>query len=162
MAHDLIELATRVGQALKSRGLMLTTAESCTGGGVAQAITEIAGSSAWFDCGFVTYSNASKMALLDVPASVLQAHGAVSLQTAAAMSTGALGNSDAQVALSTTGIAGPDGGTPDKPVGTVCFGWAQGEKLMVERVLFSGDRHAVRVQSVEHALRGLLVFLDRR
>jgi nicotinamide-nucleotide amidase len=162
MAHDLIELATRVGQALKSRGLMLTTAESCTGGGVAQAITEIAGSSAWFDCGFVTYSNASKMALLDVPASVLQAHGAVSVETAAAMSQGALRNSDAQVALSTTGIAGPDGGTPDKPVGTVCFGWAQEEKLMVERVLFSGDRHAVRVQSVEHALRGLLVFLDRR
>ena len=162
MAHDLIELATRVGQALKSRGLMLTTAESCSGGGVAQAITEIAGSSAWFDCGFVTYSNASKMALLDVPASVLQAHGAVSVETAAAMSQGALRNSDAQVALSTTGIAGPDGGTPDKPVGTVCFGWAQEEKLMVERVLFSGDRHAVRVQSVEHALRGLLVFLDRR
>jgi nicotinamide-nucleotide amidase len=162
MAHDLIELATRVGQALKSRGLMLTTAESCTGGGVAQAITEIAGSSAWFDCGFVTYSNASKMALLDVPASVLLAHGAVSVETAAAMSQGALRNSDAQVALSTTGIAGPDGGTPDKPVGTVCFGWAQGEKLMVERVLFSGDRQAVRVQSIEHALRGLLVFLDRR
>ncbi|HWT71163.1 MAG TPA: CinA family protein [Oxalicibacterium sp.] len=161
MAHDLIELATLVGQALKSRGLMLATAESCTGGGVAQAVTEIAGSSAWFDRGFVTYSNAAKMALLDVPAAVLEAHGAVSRETAAAMSAGALGNSDAQVALSTTGIAGPDGGTPDKPVGTVCFGWAQGKRVMTERVLFSGDRHAVRTQTVEHALRGLLVFLDQ-
>jgi nicotinamide-nucleotide amidase len=161
MAHDLIALATLVGQALKSRGLVLATAESCTGGGVAQAITEIAGSSAWFDRGFVTYSNASKITLLDVPASVLDTHGAVSTETAAAMSKGALRNSDAGIALSTTGIAGPDGGTPDKPVGTVCFGWAQGEKLMVERVLFSGDRHAVRVQTVEHALRGLLVFLDQ-
>jgi nicotinamide-nucleotide amidase len=101
------------------------------------------------------------MALLDVPASVLEAHGAVSRETAAAMSTGALRNSDAQVALSTTGIAGPDGGTPDKPVGTVCFGWVLGEKLMTERVQFSGDRHAVRMQSIEHALRGLLVFLDQ-
>jgi len=161
MAHDLIALAARVGQALKSRGLMLATAESCTGGGVAQAITEIPGSSAWFERGFVTYSNASKMALLGVPACVLEAHGAVSRETAAAMSTGALANSEAQVALSTTGIAGPDGGTPDKPVGTVCFGWAHGEKLMTERVQFSGDRREVRAQSVEHALRGLLVLLDQ-
>jgi nicotinamide-nucleotide amidase len=165
MAHDLIELATLVGQALKARGLVLATAESCTGGGVAQAITEIRGSSAWFDRGFVTYSNASKVALLDVPAEALEAHGAVSRETAAAMSGGALRNSDAQVVLSITGIAGPDGGTPDKPVGTVCFGWAQGktqgEKLMTERVEFSGDRHAIRAQSVEHALRGLLVFLDQ-
>jgi nicotinamide-nucleotide amidase len=161
MAHDLIELAARVGETLKTHGLMLATAESCTGGGVAQAITEIPGSSAWFDRGFVTYSNASKMALLDIPASALEAHGAVSRETAAAMSTGALRHSDAQVALSTTGIAGPDGGTPDKPVGTVCFGWVLGEKLMTERVQFSGDRHAVRTQSIEHALRGLLVFLDQ-
>jgi nicotinamide-nucleotide amidase len=161
MAHDLIELATLVGQALKSRGLMLTTAESCTGGGVAQALTEIPGSSAWFDRGFVTYSNASKTALLDVPPATLEAYGAVSRETAAAMSSGALHNSDAQVALSTTGIAGPDGGTLEKPVGTVCFGWVHGEEVMTERVQFSGDRHEIRMQSVEHALRGLLVLLDQ-
>jgi nicotinamide-nucleotide amidase len=158
---NLIELATQVGQRLKERGLILATAESCTGGGVAQAITEIAGSSAWFDCGFVTYSNASKMSLLNVPPSILEQHGAVSIETAAAMCDGALHNSNASVALSTTGIAGPDGGVPDKPVGTICFGWKCGELVQVERTLFSGDRHAVRVQTVEYALRGLLTLLQR-
>jgi nicotinamide-nucleotide amidase len=99
--------------------------------------------------------------LLNVPSTVLEQHGAVSNETAAEMCRGALRNSNAQVALSTTGIAGPDGGSPDKPVGTVCFGWVQGEKVKVERVLFSGDRHAVRVQTVAHALRGLLKLLDQ-
>lgn len=157
----LIELATQVGQRLKQRGLILATAESCTGGGVAQAITEIAGSSAWFDCGFVTYSNASKMSLLNVPAEVLEQYGAVSNETAAAMCDGALRNSNASVAVSTTGIAGPDGGAPGKPVGTICFGWKYGESIHVERTLFSGDRHAVRVQTVEYALGGLLALLER-
>lgn len=157
---DLITLAATVGQRLKARGLMLATAESCTGGGVAQTITEIAGSSAWFDCGFVTYSNASKMSLLGVPGSTLEQHGAVSAETAAAMCEGALRNSKATVSLSTTGIAGPDGSVPGKPVGTVFFGWALGDAVRVERMQFSGDRHAVRTQTVEHALRGLLTLLD--
>lgn len=152
-------IAMEVGQLLKQRGLMLATAESCTGGGVALAITDIAGSSAWFDCGFVTYSNASKIALLKVPTQTLDQHGAVSEETATAMCQGALRNSRAQLALATTGIAGPDGGVPGKPVGTVCFGWACGEALRVETKHFSGDRAAVRAQSVDHALRGLLDFI---
>lgn len=154
--QDIVALAALVGQQLKHRGLILATAESCTGGGVAQAITEIAGSSAWFDCGFVTYSNASKMALLQVPADVLDQHGAVSNETATAMCQGALRNSLATVALSTTGIAGPDGAVPGKPVGTIYFGWACGDVTQVERVLFSGDRHLIREQTVRHALQGLL------
>jgi nicotinamide-nucleotide amidase len=158
---DIIELAALVGQELKSRGLILATAESCTGGGVAQALTEIAGSSTWFDCGFVTYSNASKMALLNVPADVLEQYGAVSNETAAAMCKGALRSSLATVALSTTGIAGPDGGVPGKPVGTIYFGWACGDMEQVERMLFNGDRRSVREQTVKHALRGLLELLAR-
>lgn len=153
---QLIELAATVGRALQERKLLLATAESCTGGGVAQAITEIAGSSEWFDCGFVTYSNASKTALLEVPSAVLSAHGAVSEQTAAAMAGGALSRSNAGVAVSTTGIAGPGGAVPGKPVGTVCFGWAIGNTIDTERVLFAGDRHAVREQTIVHALQGLL------
>lgn len=154
--QSLIDLATAIGQALKARNWMLATAESCTGGGVAQAITEIAGSSSWFDRGFVTYSNDSKVALLGVPAQILANHGAVSEQTAAAMVEGALANSHAQVALSTTGIAGPGGAVPGKPVGTVCFAWCIGTTVHTEQRLFSGDRHAVREQSVVHALEGLL------
>jgi nicotinamide-nucleotide amidase len=141
---------------LQDRRCVLATAESCTGGGVAQAITEVAGSSEWFDCGFVTYSNASKMALLKVPAAILSAHGAVSEETAAAMASGALANSRANAAVSTTGIAGPGGAVPGKPVGTVCFGWAVGDAVDTEQVLFSGDRRAVREQTVLYALQGLL------
>lgn len=158
---DIPELAVLVGQELKSRGLILATAESCTGGGVAQAITEIAGSSAWFDCGFVTYSNASKTALLNVPVDLLEQHGAVSNETATAMCEGALRNSQATIALSTTGIAGPDGGVPGKPVGTIYFGWACGELTHVESMLFSGDRHSVREQTVRYALQGLLKLLEK-
>lgn len=157
---ELIALATQAGQQLKKRGLVLATAESCTGGGVAQAITEIAGSSEWFDCGFVTYSNDAKTALLGVPSDMLEQHGAVSAETAAAMCTGTLRNSRATVSLSITGIAGPGGAVPGKPVGTVWFGWAHGESVRTEKMLFDGDRHAVRTQSVVHALRGLLALLD--
>jgi nicotinamide-nucleotide amidase len=152
----LTELATAVGRALQNHQYMLATAESCTGGGVAQAITEVAGSSEWFDCGFVTYSNASKMALLKVPAAILSAHGAVSEETAAAMASGAIANSLANAAVSTTGIAGPGGAVPGKPVGTVCFGWVIGDAADTEQVLFSGDRRAVREQTVHYALQGLL------
>ena len=155
-----IELAARVGQSLQKRGLLLTTAESCTGGGIAQAITDIAGSSDWFDCGFITYSNASKTELLDVPAALIAQHGTVSEEIAAAMAQGALSNSNAHVTLSTTGIAGPGGAVPGKPVGTICFGWAKGEELHTERLVFSGDRQQIREQTVVHALRGLLRFLE--
>lgn len=156
-------LARRLGAALVDRGWMLAAAESCTGGLAAGAITAIAGSSAWFERGFVTYSNAAKEELLGVPAATLQAFGAVSEETARAMADGALRRSRAQLAFSITGIAGPDGGTPDKPVGTVCFGWAWradgGLHGCTERVRFTGDRAAVREQSVRHALAGVLAIL---
>lgn len=157
--EDIIELATRVGRALKTHGLMLATAESCTGGGVAQAVTEIAGSSEWFERGFVTYSNAAKASMLGVPEDLINRHGAVSEEVAGAMASGAVANSRAQVALSTTGIAGPGGAVPGKPVGTVCFGWSMGNRTVSEKLVFAGDRHAVREQSVAHALRGLLRFI---
>jgi nicotinamide-nucleotide amidase len=159
VTNDIIDLAIRVGQALQAKGLLLCTAESCTGGGVAQAVTAIAGSSDWFDCGFVTYSNASKSKLLDVPPAPLAQHGAVSEEVAVAMAQGALANSNADVALSTTGIAGPTGAVPGKPVGTVCFAWSMGGATRTERLVFAGDRESVRQQSVLHALQGLLRFI---
>jgi len=127
---------------------------------VAQAITDIAGSSEWFDCGFITYSNASKTEMLDVPAALFAQHGTVSEEIAAAMAQGALANSNAHLSLSTTGIAGPGGAVPGKPVGTVCFGWAKGEQVHTERLVFAGDRQAVRRQSVIHALKGLLRMVE--
>ncbi|HEV7814711.1 MAG TPA: CinA family protein [Janthinobacterium sp.] len=160
MTNDILDLAARLGQALQAKGLLLVTAESCTGGGVAQAVTEIAGSTGWFDCGFVSYSNASKTELLEVPAALIAQHGSVSEEVAAAMAEGALANSNAHVAVSTTGIAGPSGAVPGKPVGTVCFGWANNDSVHTERLVFSGDRHAVREQTVAHALQGLLRFLS--
>ena len=160
MSNEIIELASKVGEALQAKRLVLVTAESCTGGGVSQAITEIAGSTGWFDCGFVTYSNNSKTELLDVPAALIAQFGSVSEEVAAAMAEGALSNSVADVALSTTGIAGPTGAVPGKPVGTVCFGWSRGGTTMTERLVFQGDRHAVREQTVIHALRGLLRFIE--
>jgi len=161
MSSDtILALAAQVGKALQEKGLILTTAESCTGGGVAQAITEIAGSSDWFDCGFVTDSNASKTEMLDVSAALMAQMGSVSEEVAAAMATGALGASNAHIALSTTGIAGPTGAVPGKPVGTVCFGWANGDSVHTERLVFAGDRKAVREQSVIHVLQGLLRFIN--
>lgn len=153
------DLAARVGQALKARKLLLSTAESCTGGGVAQAITEIAGSSEWFDCGFVTYSNVSKNELLNISEALIAQHGAVSEEIAAAMAEGAIANSSSDVAVSTTGIAGPGGAVPGKPVGTVCFGWKVGDQTFTERLVFAGDRQAVREQAVMHSLQGLLRML---
>ena len=154
-----LELATRVGHTLKAKGLLLATAESCTGGGIAHAITEIAGSSEWFDCGFVTYSNASKNELLDISEALIAQHGAVSEEIAGAMAEGAVANSSSDVAVSTTGIAGPGGAVPGKPVGTVCFGWRVGDKTYTERLVFKGDRQEVRAQTVEHSLKGLLKLL---
>ena len=155
-----IQLAERVGAALKSRKLLLSIAESCTGGGVCAAVTDIAGSSEWFDCGFVTYSNSSKTEILNISASLIAQHGAVSEEIAAAMAEGALANSEAHIAISTTGIAGPGGAVPGKPVGTVCFGWVVGGVSHTERKVFQGDRLAVREQTVSHALEKLLRFLD--
>lgn len=160
VSNDIENLAERAGRALQAKGYLLATAESCTGGGISQAVTEIAGSTSWFDCGFVVYSNASKTELVDVPAALLAQHGAVSEEVAAAMAQGALANSNAHVALSTTGIAGPSGAVPGKPVGTVCFGWAKGDHVHTERLVFQGDRHAVREQTVRHALEGLLRFIE--
>lgn len=159
MTNDITELARQAGQALQQRKLLLATAESCTGGGLAEAITDIAGSSGWFECGFVSYSNAAKRAMLSVPQALILGHGAVSEEVAAAMASGALAHSAAQVAVSTTGIAGPGGAVPGKPVGTVCFGWADADRIHTERVVFAGDRQAVRAQSVAHALEGLLRFV---
>jgi len=161
MADDtLVELAAELGSALKAHGWMLALAESCTGGWVAQAVTAVPGSSAWFERGFVTYSNAAKMEMLGVTAETLRLHGAVSEPTAREMALGALAHSRAQVAAAVTGIAGPDGGTPAKPVGTVCFAWAfAGGAVHAATHHFAGDREAVRRQSTEAALRGLLAYL---
>lgn len=160
MTNDILDLASKVGRALEAKRLVLATAESCTGGGVSQAITDIAGSTGWFDCGFVTYSNASKTELLVVPAALIAQFGSVSEEVAGRMAEGALANSTADVAVSTTGIAGPTGAVPGKPVGTVCFGWARGDSTFTERLVFQGDRQAVREQAVAHALQGLLRFIE--
>ncbi|MBY0572119.1 MAG: CinA family protein [Undibacterium sp.] len=155
-----LELAEKVGVALKSRKLLLSVAESCTGGGICQVLTEIVGSSEWFDCGFVPYSNSSKTEMLGIAASLIAQHGAVSEEIAGAMAEGAIANSEAHISLSTTGIAGPGGAVPGKPVGTVCFGWKVGGITHTERKVFAGDRHAVREQTVAHALDKLLRFVE--
>jgi nicotinamide-nucleotide amidase len=161
MDEELRTLSAEVGAALSATGAVLATAESCTGGWVAEVITATAGSSTWFDCGFVTYSNAAKQRLLGVPASTLAAHGAVSEAAALAMAHGALANSAATVALSVTGIAGPGGAVPGKPVGTVCFGWAlAGGVERTETRHFDGDREAVRRKSLRHTLAVLLALLE--
>ena len=155
--QDLEILAGQVGSLLQANGQKLATAESCTGGWVAQCLTAIAGSSNWFERGFVTYSNEAKQEMLGIDAQALLTLGAVSEATAGAMANGALRHSRADWALSITGIAGPSGGSADKPVGMVCFGWAGPDSLTeVETRIFSGNREAVRSQSVAHALGGLL------
>ena len=162
MSSDtLFTLAQLTGEKLKAQGAMLATAESCTGGWVAQAVTAIAGSSDWFDRGFVSYSNAAKQEMLGVSAGTLGRHGAVSEQTAREMAAGALAHSRAQVALAIAGVAGPGGGSPDKPVGMVCFAWARkGAEPVAKTRQFKGDRESVRRQSVRAALRGLLDLLE--
>ncbi|HUK03951.1 MAG TPA: CinA family protein [Burkholderiales bacterium] len=156
---SLLSLSRRTGRALKRKKRMLATAESCTGGWVAQALTSVAGSSDWFERGYVTYSNAAKREALGVPKRTLLRYGAVSEQTARAMALGALRRSGAPMSLAITGIAGPGGGLPGKPVGTVCFAWAQGRRIRSETRRFRGGRSRVRRQSVIHALRGVLRWL---
>ncbi len=154
-------LAALLGAKLKARGLMLATAESCTGGWIAAAITAIAGSSDWFERGFVTYSNAAKQEMLGVGEDTLVIKGAVSEPTACEMAAGALARSRAQVAVAVTGIAGPGGGSAEKPVGMVCFAWATRDgKSAAQTRQFKGDRESVRRQSVIAALQGVLQMLD--
>jgi nicotinamide-nucleotide amidase len=157
----LYELAERVGRTLEQRGLMVATAESCTGGWVAEAITMVPGSSAWFERGFVTYTYISKREMLGVRAETLEQHGAVSEPVVQQMVLGALERSHAQVALAVSGTAGPSGGTPQKPVGTVCIAWgSKNLEPRSETLHFAGDREAVRRQSVIHALTVLLDMLE--
>ena len=156
---NLALLARKTGTALKRKGQTLVTAESCTGGWVAQAVTSVAGSSDWFERGYVTYSNAAKREELGVRRTTLARRGAVSEQAAREMARGALRYGGGTIALSVTGIAGPGGGSPGKPVGTVCFGWAQGRRIRSDTRRFRGGRNSVRRQSVMHALRGVLKWL---
>ncbi|MCW8330611.1 nicotinamide-nucleotide amidohydrolase family protein [Photobacterium sp. SDRW27] len=151
------QLAQELGDALNRHGWVATTAESCTGGGVSSAITDIAGSSGWFDRAFVTYSNEAKQQMLGVAAATLDSHGAVSEQVVREMASGALSHSAATISVAISGIAGPGGGTEVKPVGTVCFAWADKTGWMeIETCLFDGDRNAVRQQAVEKSLSGML------
>ncbi|MBI3524976.1 MAG: nicotinamide-nucleotide amidase [Betaproteobacteria bacterium] len=161
MDSELSGLSEAVGAALNARKLMLACAESCTGGWVAEVVTATAGSSGWFERGFVTYSNSAKQEMLGVRSETLAQHGAVSLETAREMALGALTHSHAQIALAITGVAGPGGGSPGKPVGTVCFAWCRANTPVVnETRCFSGDREAIRRQAVVHSLNGLLALLE--
>ena len=159
---ELGELAARVAEALAGRGWRLATAESCTGGWVAKGCTDIAGSSGWFERGFVSYSNDAKLELLGVHGETLAGYGAVSEETVREMAQGALVRSRADVSLAISGIAGPAGGSLEKPIGTVCFAWAvRGNGTSTQQVRFEGDRDAVRRQAVARALRGVLDVLPR-
>jgi nicotinamide-nucleotide amidase len=154
----LLNLAVEVGGALQHKNWTLALAESCTGGMAAQYATAIAGSSAWVERGFVTYSNEAKVEMLGVSTTTIEQHGAVSEQTAREMALGALEHSQAQIAIAITGIAGPDGGTAEKPVGTVCFAWADVTgKINSETKHFAGDRDTIRKQSVHNAFKELLL-----
>ena len=159
---DVRMLAEELGKQLSAQGMMVTTAESCTGGLIASAITEIAGSSGWFGCSLVTYSNAAKQALLDVDARILIDDGAVSKECVKAMAVGALTATGADVSIAVSGIAGPDGATPGKPIGTVWIGWAFARAGQVEAEIFHfpGDRSLVRQRAVTEALRGTILRLS--
>ena len=155
-------LLLQLSEQLLQQNKMLVAAESCTGGGIAYAITGLPGSSGWFERGFVTYSNLAKQEQLGVAHELITRFGAVSEQVAAAMAQGALQHSHADFSVSVTGIAGPDGGTAEKPVGTVCFGWGRrGETARTARVVFEGDRQQVRELSILTALRGLADLVEQ-
>lgn len=152
----LTELAQQCGAALHQRGLQVTTAESCTGGGIAEAITRIAGSSAWFSQGWVTYSNAAKSSQLGVAPELIEAHGAVSEAVVSAMAEGARARAGADWAIAVSGVAGPGGGSRDKPVGTVWLAWASHQGMQTACRLFAGDRTEIREQTVALALTKLI------
>lgn len=156
-----VNLVESLSQRLLRSNFCLSTAESCTGGGLGYCLTSIAGSSDWYVGGYITYSNAAKMRDLAVEAEALKEFGAVSEQVAAQMAEGSLHRTASDLALSITGIAGPDGGSPGKPVGTVCFGWASGSEVHTDTFVFEGDRAQVRMQSIECALTGAIQFLDK-
>ena len=161
MLDQIDNLSAELGAALKRCGWRVATAESCTGGGVGEAITRTAGSSAWYERGFITYTNEAKQELLGVRAETLQTCGAVSAQTALEMARGALAASRADIAVALSGIAGPGGATPGKPVGMVCFAWASKQGVTrTETSYFSGDRTEVRRQAIVTALRGLVAALQ--
>lgn len=154
----LLNLAVELSTILQHKNWTLALAESCTGGMAAQYATAIAGSSAWFERGFVTYSNVAKIEMLGVSAATIEQHGAVSEQTAREMALGGLQHSHAQIVAAITGVAGPDGGTSEKPVGTVCFSWVDVTgKISSETKQFSGDRETIRKQAVYHAFKELLL-----
>lgn len=153
---DLTQLAADLGRHLQALQAQVCAAESCTGGGIAEAITRIPGSSTWFEAGYVTYSNRQKTAQLGVPATLFEQVGAVSQEVVAAMARGAQARSGARFSVAVSGVAGPDGGTAQKPVGTVWLAWLDGEQLYCQRCLFAGDRQAVRRQTVATALRGMV------
>jgi len=155
-------LAREVGRRLLETRTLLVTAESCTGGWVAQAVTSVSGSSAWFERGFVTYSNASKEEMLGVSGATLERHGAVSEETAREMALGAIARSRGTLAVAVTGVAGPTGGTAAKPVGTVCFAWTGAGLTRCETRFYAGDRSSIRRQSVERALQGVIELLQTR
>jgi len=159
---ELADLAQRLGRALRSRNLRVATAESCTGGWIAKALTDVPGSSQWLEGGIVAYSNSAKSALLGVPAALIAAHGAVSEHVVRAMAQGARARLGVPLAVAVSGIAGPDGGTPDKPVGTVWFAWADGGQTTAAGERFDGDREAVRRKSVALALRRLVELAEAR
>lgn len=159
MAGATEALCAELADLLRSRKEMLATAESCTGGMIAAACTDLAGSSDWFERGFVTYSNAAKTDLLGVDPQLIAAHGAVSEPVARAMAQGALHRSQAQFSIAVTGIAGPSGGSAEKPVGTVWFAWGLPTGVHTDQQIFPGDRAAVRAATVQHALTRLLAFL---
>ncbi|QLC74201.1 CinA family protein [Pseudomonas sp. LPB0260] len=159
--RELTRLATELGARLLAAKAQVSTAESCTGGGIAEAITRVPGSSVWFEAGYVTYSNAQKSKQLDVPEALFATVGAVSREVVEAMVRGAQGASGARYAVAVSGVAGPDGGSPDKPVGTVWLAWSDGAQLFSQRRQFTGDRGEVRRQTVEAALEGLLRLLAK-
>ncbi|MGQ5524865.1 CinA family protein [Chitinimonas sp. PSY-7] len=161
ISNHIVDLAEQLGRNLASRQMRVTAGESCTGGGIANAITEIAGSSGWFDMAFVTYSNEAKSRLLNVPVATLAQFGAVSEEVTRAMAVGAMQSAQADIAVAVSGIAGPSGGTAQKPVGTVCFAWAYRDQVESETRLFAGDRAKVREQTIEHALTGLIQHLNK-
>lgn len=157
---DITRLAGVLGEQLQRLQAQVSTAESCTGGGIAEAITRIAGSSAWFEAGYVTYSNAQKTRQLDVPQALFTSVGAVSQEVVQAMALGAQRHSGARFAVAVSGVAGPGGGSPSKPVGTVWLCWAAGEQVIAQCHVFAGDRDEVRRQTVKAALEGLVQLCD--
>ncbi|MFT6344656.1 MAG: nicotinamide-nucleotide amidase [Paraglaciecola sp.] len=161
MTEDITQLAQRLGNKLSTKGWQITCAESCTGGGVGYAITSISGSSAWFKKGFITYSNDAKQELLGVSEDTLIQHGAVSAQTVEKMAEGAAKNANAEVAIAISGVAGPGGGTLNKPVGTVWFGFYINGQSISQKLMITGDRQAVRIKAIEYALSSALVLLQK-